>query len=270
MDPFLKGLECHVYKLTSKYDHKIYIGSTTTSLHDRFIYHSGEAYNDFLHRSSKIYTHFDKIGWNNISITSLEKVLCYSRKQLFIHETKHILPLYKNENCLNSNIPFLYPRYNITTSMFNNSPTLYLATIANNYDIMKKVFKEFILVSLPIHLGYTTAFIHRLKFRKVLHQITQTVVQSAHIKIKRDMRDQIMHLALTQIKNNAKVLKSRASINRGRPRKIVETSVHVPSTPVHMVPTVPTVPTVPAKARGRPKKVQSQNFQVVSLTEFAK
>ena len=112
-------------------------------------------------------------------------------------------------------------------------------------------------------------------FRNVLQQITESVVQCEHVKIKRDMREQIKGLALTQIKNNAKVLKSRASNNnRGRPRKLVETSVEAPVHVPSVVPSipVPTVPTVPTKARGRPKKsvLVQKNFQVVPLTEFAK
>jgi hypothetical protein len=271
MDIFVKGLECHIYKLTNSVDNTIYIGSTATSLQERFAYHSGELEYDVSGpRSSKLYKHLDRIGWKNVSITSIEKVVCYSRKQLLIHETKHIMNYYGSKLCLNTNLPFIYPVYKITTSMFKNSSTLYLATIANNYIPMKQVFKELITVCLPLHLGYKTNYLTHIMFYKVMLQLRSQITQFPEVKFKKVTQDLINSLAKNKIKKDSHVPTMLPVINqvgstlppkkRGRPKKVVpihETqppqevpipvSIAVPMSPVH------------AKQRGRPKKTSAQS-----------
>lgn len=285
---FVKGIECHVYKLTTSVDNTIYIGSTTTSLQERFAYHTGELENQSTGpRTSKVYKHLDRIGWNKVSITSLEKVICYSRKQLLIHEAKHMSTHWGLKYCLNTNLPFIYPCYRITTSMFKNSSTLYLATIANNYNTMKLVFKELFATTRPLQLGYQIKHPTLIKFYKVMLQLRSEITECPEIKIKLIVQDKIKLFAKQRAKIREKLQKMPAVPSLSP--VLVPTNTLVKSPPTHSIlsspngstkrgrppkappPPVPTavpVHTVP-RPRGRLKK-SVQKYDVITLSEFAK
>jgi hypothetical protein len=92
-----------IYKLTCSKDDTFYIGCTTLSLSDRF-----ESHKTYIRRkkSSKLYTHYATIGWENVSITLILEVPIHSIQHLLIYESQYILKNIANTNCLNTNIPF--------------------------------------------------------------------------------------------------------------------------------------------------------------------
>lgn len=71
-----------IYKLCSDVDDKIYIGSTTIKLCQRFSDHKTLSKKV----NSKVYKHFKKIHWENVRIILLEKYPCESKEELLMRE----------------------------------------------------------------------------------------------------------------------------------------------------------------------------------------
>jgi hypothetical protein len=108
-----------IYKLTCSKDDTFYIGCTTLSLSERF-----DSHKSYIRRkkSSKVYTHYGEIGWENISIALLLEVPVHSTQHLLIYETKYILNNIQNKNCLNCNIPFNYTHLSLSKKDFLQFP----------------------------------------------------------------------------------------------------------------------------------------------------
>lgn len=132
-----------IYILTNNIDDKFYIGSTIYSLESRFAYHTGEKVSSWnTPRSSPLYIHFNPIGWQNVTITLLEKVKCVSRDHLHIYETKHVLPHIGNTNCLNVRIPFSYHNYCFSKCAILNLSAEDIYTQFLHYNKYKRVLRE--------------------------------------------------------------------------------------------------------------------------------
>jgi len=77
-----------IYKLYSSDDpDNVYVGSTTQTLKDRFSCHRKDSKRN---THMKIYTHFNSIGWANVSIELIEEVPCNSRTELVKREQSYI------------------------------------------------------------------------------------------------------------------------------------------------------------------------------------
>lgn len=87
-----------IYKLTNTIDDLIYVGSTYRNLKKRFQKHKEDA----KLKKSKVYTHLNKIGWENVSIELLEDYPCQSKAELCTREREYIEQL---QAALNNNIP---------------------------------------------------------------------------------------------------------------------------------------------------------------------
>ena len=114
----------YIYSLTNSVDDTIYIGCTKDSIATRFKYHTGELPSKYRSNTvtSRLYIHFDKIGWNNVSINLLETVNCESYRHLHIYETKYMIPYLGKPNCLNMVPSFSYYNYHISKcTMINYS-----------------------------------------------------------------------------------------------------------------------------------------------------
>lgn len=93
-----------VYKLYSDVDQYFYIGSTIKTLKRRLDTHKRAAET----MTSKVYNHFNRIGTNEMRITTLEEVTGLSnRKALRIVENTYIEEHRENPLCLNTNLAFI-------------------------------------------------------------------------------------------------------------------------------------------------------------------
>ena len=96
------SLSGKIYKLIS-IDEYFYIGSTITTLNSRFSKHKSDAKNV----RSKVYTYYNKIGWNNVKIELIEEIRIDNRNNLLLKESEYINKFIKNDKCLNTRIPLL-------------------------------------------------------------------------------------------------------------------------------------------------------------------
>jgi hypothetical protein len=137
--------QCFIYILTNTIDDTFYIGSTSIPLDIRFRYHTGELtyFNTVTYRNSRLYTHYDKIGWHNVKISLLHSIICSNFRQLHISETKHILPHLGSPNCLNMKIPFTYYNYRISKCTVLNSSTSEIYQKYIHAYKLDKVLKEY-------------------------------------------------------------------------------------------------------------------------------
>lgn len=108
-----------IYNLTCSKDDTFYIGCTTSSLSERF-----QSHKSYIKRkkSSKVYTYYGEIGWDNISISLLLEVPVQSKQHLLIYETKYILKHIANTKCLNTNISFSYNHLSLSRKDFIQFP----------------------------------------------------------------------------------------------------------------------------------------------------
>lgn len=291
----------YIYILTNSIDDTFYIGSTTNSLETRFKGHCGDLKSDKSGpRTSKLYTHYDKLGWNNVKISLLENVNYTTKTELEFAEARHILPNIRKSNCLNTRVPLgadnlLY----IKPSTIINSPTDYVYRLYLHSSPMRKVFTEFKKYCKPYYTVLESFTRIRKSFlikqiRKVVPRINKFAFEAVGTVPKRRLAS-VDVPAVVPTKSPTNVLvKSPVEVpkKRGRPPKETPTSVPkkspiedpkaVPAVVPTKVPTaVPTkvpveVPmssriTVP-RTRGRPKKglVPIQKYEVIPLTEFAK
>lgn len=200
------------------------------SLDTRFRYHTGELIylNRPTSRNSRLYTHYDKIGWNNVKISPLESIICNSFRQLHICETKHILPHLGSPNCLNMKVPFTYYNYRISKCTVLNSSLseIYLKYIhAYKLDQVLREYMKLVKI-------YPTDYIYgrsRYIFSVVLEQLMRFV---DYIPPTCSAESTALPLLSHSIQKPPK--------KRGRPRK-------------HPLPD-PLIPQTPKK-RGRPRKI---------------
>lgn len=164
-----------IYILTNNTDKKFYIGSTIYPLESRFQYHTGAKKSSWnTPRSSPLYIHYNKIGWENATINLVEKVNCLSRDHLHIYETKYILPHIKNINCLNVSIPFYYYRHSFSKCTILNSS----ADIIYNQFLHYKKFKKVLKRLLELTKIYPTDYIYgrsKYLFQFVLKELTNFI-----------------------------------------------------------------------------------------------
>jgi group I intron endonuclease len=76
-----------IYKLVNTVDDKIYVGSTTQLLTNRFQNHKYVAKKK---TNRYIYTHLNSIGWANIRIVLIESVFAENKDQLIMREQQYI------------------------------------------------------------------------------------------------------------------------------------------------------------------------------------
>jgi predicted GIY-YIG superfamily endonuclease len=74
-----------IYKLQCL-DNHYYIGATIAGIKHRFACHKSLAKTN----TSKVYTHINKIGWENVKIEVIENYSCNSKKELNIREDYYI------------------------------------------------------------------------------------------------------------------------------------------------------------------------------------
>ena len=87
-----------IYKLQCNDGH-FYIGSTCDELRKRFHAHKAISPKS----TSKVYTHINSIGWDNVRIILIEEFECETKDQLRQKEDEYIQKEIKNELCLNVN-----------------------------------------------------------------------------------------------------------------------------------------------------------------------
>jgi hypothetical protein len=57
-------------------------------------------------RTSKLYKHYDTIGWENVSMTLVKNVFVQNQQEMFIYENQYILKNQKDPNSLNMKTSF--------------------------------------------------------------------------------------------------------------------------------------------------------------------
>lgn len=219
--------QCFVYILTNTTDDTFYIGSTCLPLDIRFRYHTGELKNPYrpIWRSSRLYTHYDKLGWDNVKISLLETIICNNFRELHICETKYILHHLGTTTCLNMKVPFTYYNYRISKCTVLNSSTYEIYQRFIHSYKLDKVLKEYMkMVKI-----YPTDYIYgraQYLFQFVLEEFMMFV----------DFIPPTCSAESTAIPPDTPPPKKR-----GRPKKIPPPE---PSGPI------------PPKKRGRPKKTK--------------
>ena len=104
-DPMcLNFLELNIYRRGKIYsmtgiDGHYYIGSTTTSLTDRFRHHKEYSKT----HDTRVYEYCKRVGWKNITIELLEDYPCDSPQELHEREEYHLAPMREDPLCLNTN-----------------------------------------------------------------------------------------------------------------------------------------------------------------------
>lgn len=88
-----------IYKLTSANDPEFYVGSTTTSLKERFSVHRSVSE---AKPNQRVYQHFNQVGWANVKIELIEPWECLSKQELLDRELHWIKTL---KPTLNTVIP---------------------------------------------------------------------------------------------------------------------------------------------------------------------
>lgn len=76
---------------------KFYIGSTVSPLQDRLWEHKSMS----KVRTSLLYQHVNRVGWDTVTIECLEEIEVPTRYDLFVLENEYIRIL-KDDDCLNS------------------------------------------------------------------------------------------------------------------------------------------------------------------------
>ena len=96
MSNYQKG---KIYKITSPNTDMIYVGSTTTSLHRRFIHHRFETNHNKVNNSSA-----NMFIWGDPTIELIESYPCNNKKELVLRE-QHYIDLY-SDYCINARSAF--------------------------------------------------------------------------------------------------------------------------------------------------------------------
>jgi len=94
-----KYIEGKIYKLTSSQTDKVYIGSTITSLDDRFSKHKCH-YKSWLKSQMNKITSYDLLQYTDVKIELIKEFPCETKKELEKEEGKLIL----DNNCVNKHV----------------------------------------------------------------------------------------------------------------------------------------------------------------------
>lgn len=259
---------CFIYILTNTIDDTFYIGSTSMSLDTRFRYHTGELVylNNISSRTSRLYTHYDKIGWHNVKISLLHSIVCHNFCQLRISETKHILPHLGSSNCLNMRVPFTYYNYRISKCTVLNSSTSELYQKYIHTYKLDKVLKEYMkMVKI-----YPTDYIYgRAKyiFNIVLEEYMRFVdyippTCSAESTVDPLISPSIEITTKTKTRQKLSPTPSDEPKKRGRPRKHPPPDPSVIQTPKKRG--RPRKPPLPESAAPLPKPEKTKKVKVVA------
>ena len=92
-------LHSKIYKLQDNINFYFYIGCTCNSLQKRKSAHKARAKKE---PTRKVYAYFNKIGWENVSIISIEQKELQTKEQLLTLEDKYILENKDNPLFLNT------------------------------------------------------------------------------------------------------------------------------------------------------------------------
>ena len=93
-----------IYKLVDQVNGYTYYGSTTDLLSKRFYKHKFDAKKS---PERKIYSYFNKIGWDNVKIVLVEEHYLQNKEQLLREEDRVIQMYLHDEKCLNSRRSFI-------------------------------------------------------------------------------------------------------------------------------------------------------------------
>lgn len=85
-----------IYRLICNDGH-YYIGATVSDLPTRLNNHKQESKN----KHNAMYNYIASVGWDNIKIELIEKISCYSKKELDTYEHKHLKSVLNDTLCLN-------------------------------------------------------------------------------------------------------------------------------------------------------------------------
>lgn len=124
-----------VYKLTCTKDETYYIGSTLRSLEERFEMHKNIEQTPT--RTSKLYKHYDAIGWENVSMTLVKKVFVQNQQELYIYENQYILKNKNDPNSLNMKTSFDSYHLWLTKKEFMEFPGELVCYLNEQYNISK-------------------------------------------------------------------------------------------------------------------------------------
>lgn len=121
-----------VYKLTNSEDDTYYFGSTIKSLEERLKEHIYFATNS--KNISKMQKHFNKIGWDKVSIELILEVPVKFEYEIRIHENKYICKNLIYINCLNAKLSYYYGHLGLSKSKFLETPTEQIIQMEHDYN----------------------------------------------------------------------------------------------------------------------------------------
>jgi hypothetical protein len=121
-----------VYKLTNSEDDTYYFGSTINSLEERLKEHIYFATNS--KKISKMQKHFNKIGWDKVSIDLILEVPIKFEYELRIHENKYICKNLIYISCLNAKLSYYYGHLGLSKSKFLETPTEQIIQMEHDYN----------------------------------------------------------------------------------------------------------------------------------------
>jgi hypothetical protein len=113
MSSQLTPVSARIYILVSDLDDTYYIGSTKMSLQERLECHQNSYF-----KSTKLYNHYNSIGWDHVSIHLLKECSLYTRQQLTVYEAKYVILSLNDPNCLNTICPFDFKSAGFTLQDF--------------------------------------------------------------------------------------------------------------------------------------------------------
>jgi hypothetical protein len=203
-----------VYKLVNSEDDTYYFGSTIHSLEDRLKEHI--AFANTSKKLSKLQTHFNKIGWDKVSIELVLETPIKFDYELRIHENKYICNHLIYINCLNSKLSYYYRHLNLSKSQFLETPAEKIIQMEHDYNV--KVYTEMFnrKNNISENLEKNPEFAKKYEDR----------LQSYLTKINPDI--------LTQIKNDSERLEKKV---KKIPEKVVKKVVEkVPQKVIQKVP----------------------------------
>lgn len=116
----MEDMTGNIYKLTCSKDDTYYIGCTISSIEERLAFHKDTSAP--YKRTSKLYTHYDTIGWDNVSVSLIINIPIRDFDELHIYESKYICKALDDPNCLNMMPSFSYSKLYLTKKEFLNLP----------------------------------------------------------------------------------------------------------------------------------------------------
>jgi hypothetical protein len=185
-----------IYKISSYYDSTFYYGSTIRPLEYRYNQHKYI----YSNRSSKLYSHYDNIGWDKTRIQLIEEVNVHDKLELRIIESKYILSHISNPKCLNTNIPIHLDDYNINSHIFIITPTHELHhTITTKIANKDKMYLDFKLHNDVSNLSKSQIW-SNIQKERAGRRIADTLKKNIDSLSAR--RDQFINTINTAVKND--------------------------------------------------------------------